>query len=618
MDALSWLNDHAAPPPPPPPPTPAAAEPVRSPQEVPWLKSVLQVYPGSRHGNVETRGLDSDFALDTYVETALEQKLFDELSSRRVRLIILCGNAGDGKTALLQHLAGRFGVERLQSSQRLWEASTRDGLTLRANLDGAAAYQGRSANELLDEFFTPFLIGPPTEDVAHLLAINDGRLLEWIDEKERNAGPVPLTGELKRLLDPDLAAGQVSAHLKLISLNRRSLVGGLNRDAHQIKTEFLDKLIDRMLGGAKKRDIWKPCQTCSAFDRCVAGRNAALLLAGNNTGEAKLAGRVKDRLAEAFQAVHQRGEVHITARELRAAISYILFGVYYCTDLHDDPGLTPPAFWDMAFDPSSPGRQDKVEVLRELTFLDPGLEAHPKLDRWLEGKSARLLSGGGPCYPGLATASARRRAYFEWQRAEIEAVAGGSDALGLAHGAHLEFFREAGFHDAAGNAALCARLCRGISQLESLPPVALGRCERVPLKVTPRTPTETTFWVEKSLVRFRLEADVPTQGPEIPALHRRLRLIYAPQRGGEDVLSMGYELFHTLLELADGHQLSELRSDDLFANLAIFTQRLAQEDEERLLAWNPKAGETVHEIGIRRGGEKQVLVCGKLGGDGSR
>ncbi|MEN9631624.1 MAG: hypothetical protein RL077_28, partial [Verrucomicrobiota bacterium] len=41
----------------------------RSPQQVEWLNSLLCIYPGSPHGNIETRGLDSDFALATYVET---------------------------------------------------------------------------------------------------------------------------------------------------------------------------------------------------------------------------------------------------------------------------------------------------------------------------------------------------------------------------------------------------------------------------------------------------------------------------------------------------------------------------------------------------------------------
>ena len=91
-----------------------------------------------------------------------------------------------------------------------------------------------------------------------------------------------------------------------------------------------------------------------------------------------------------------------------------------------------------------------------------------------------------------------------------------------------------------------------------------------------------------------------------------MNLVYRAANGREDILSMGYELFHTLLSLASGEQLSELRSDDLFANLAIFTQRLAKEDEGHLLAWNPKAEATVYRLGIRRSNARQIIECAPL------
>ena len=128
--------------------------------------------------------------------------------------------------------------------------------------------------------------------------------------------------------------------------------------------------------------------------------------------------------------------------------------------------------------------------------------------------------------------------------------------------------------------------------------------------ITPRTPTETYFWVEKPLDRFRLEAEWPlVRDIPLPILPRRLNLVYRAANGREDVLSMGYELFHTLLSLASGEQLSELRSDDLFANLAIFTQRLAKEDEGHLLACNPKSDTTLYRLGIKRSLSEQQLAC---------
>ena len=144
--------------------TSAGAESERSERrenEVPWLKSLLQSYPGSRWGNTETRGLDSDFAARTYIETDLERALYRAIRERRVRLVILCGNAGDGKTALLQHLARRLGLGDQPSAERIVKGRLDDGLMVRMNLDGSASWKGRSADQLLNNFLAPFQQGPP-------------------------------------------------------------------------------------------------------------------------------------------------------------------------------------------------------------------------------------------------------------------------------------------------------------------------------------------------------------------------------------------------------------------------------------------------------------------------
>ncbi|MEK7994029.1 MAG: hypothetical protein AAB403_09525, partial [Planctomycetota bacterium] len=142
---------------------------------------------------------------------------------------------------------------------------------------------------------------------------------------------------------------------------------------------------------------------------------------------------------------------------------------------------------------------------------------------------------------------------------------------------------------------LCARLCGGISRLEDLPPQALDRPDVVPLRITPRTPTETAFWVEKPLTAFRLEADIPPEA-EVDRLHRQAFLIYRYRDGREEGLRLGAELFHLLLELSDGYQLGDVSTDDTFAHLSIFVQRLVREDEREMLAWNPMQDESIYRI----------------------
>lgn len=575
-------------------------------QEVEWLKSLLQSYPGSRWGNRETRGLDSEFAKSTYVPTPFEDALIEDVRARRIRLVVLCGNAGDGKTALLQNLADRLGVGSHQSSDRILNGRTDDDLVVRMNLDGSASWQGKSADELLDEFMAPFQNGAPSEDIAHLLAINDGRLLEWINNHD-----TPLTFELSEMLDVATGYDQAtestgtasSSHIRFISLNQRSLVGSITPDGESVQTKFLASLVDRLYGGEEAQSKWMPCKTCSAQDRCEVFKAARIFGPEGIPGEpTAVRNHARERLFAAIQAVHLRGETHITVRELRAALVYILFGVHYCLDYHrgdDRLGSGDPwSYWDRTFSSESPGRQG--ELLRDLVRFDPALEAHPQIDRYLLGSLPSENRRPALPHHGLPLNSARRCAYFEWTTEEIEELTGEPDALGLATGRHLQHFRDLAIRgNVAERERLTKQLCHGISRLQALPPQALDRPDVVPLQISPRTPTETQFWVEKPIRHFRIEAEY-LGGKErdgLDRLHREVLLIYQYQNVDlEERLRLGAELFHLLLELKDGYQLGDDSSDDTFAHLSIFVQRLVREDHRQLFAWSPLRENTVYRV----------------------
>lgn len=587
----------------------AEPEPLR-PNVVPRVRDILSAYPGSRFGNTETRGLDTDFAFDTYVETGLDKALPEAVRTGAVSLVVLCGNAGDGKTAFLQHLADKLGAGALPSKNRVWEG-TIDGRALKINLDGAASWNGRSADELLDEFFGPFQRGAPEAARAHLVAVNDGRLLEWIDHSEsvNDGKSTPLTEQLAAAMSGNGDA--IAPHIRLIELNQRSLVGGINRAAGRISADFVDSMIARLIGGESAPEIWQPCETCTAKDRCPMRRSAMMMGASCDQLVLDEGRLLRERLIAALQAVHQRNEVHITARELKAALSYILFGLYACEDLHADPTVTLHHPADYAFDADSPLRQG--ELLRELARLDPGLEAHAKVDRYLRGRAPPDPAHGARRFRDverspLQLRRARRRAYFCWTDAQIEAVGGGKDALTLKDGRHLAPFRDFPLLPDIEQAGIKTKLCKGLSLLESLPEVAFRASGTMPVRIVPRTPTETAFWVSKPLDRFTLEAERFVAPEGLETLHRFLRLSYCPQNGPVERLDISLELFSLLMELADGVQIMDAFSDDVFANLGVFTQRLAQEDERSLSAWNPAKEGAVFTIGIEGRSAGQTIV----------
>lgn len=579
------------------------------PNEVARVKEILSTYPGSRFGNAETRGLDSEFAFDTYVPTALDTALPAAIASGDVSLVILCGNAGDGKTAFLQRLVQTLGGEPPQSSKRIWAGSLA-GRAAMINLDGAASWKGRSADSLLDELFGPFLNGPTSDHRVHLVAVNDGRLMEWIEHAEKEHGETVLTSELAAALSRQ--SEELSPHIRLVELNNRSLVGGPDIARGIITTNFVDELVRRLVGGNAAASIWAPCRTCTAQARCTMKRSADMMGASGDLSILTDGNRLRARLTDALQIVHNRNEIHITTRELKAAISYILFGLQACEDLHENPDLEPHDPADHAFNPESPARQG--ELLRELARLDPALEGHARVDRYLVGRGGPDPAHGARRFRDvsgrpLPLRNARRRAYLDWSTDQVQAVGGDGHALTLRDGRRADEFRRFPLLSDEEQSLIKQRLCNGLSRLEALPDLAYCKTDRVPIRVVPRTPTETAFWIEKSLERFSLVTERFQVTIGMETLHRYLTLRYSSDHGGIDELRIPLELYSLLMDLADGVQILDAFSDDVFANLGVFTSRLAQEDERALNAWNPADSEKVHHLGIvSRAGRQTILL----------
>ncbi|WP_417381897.1 protein kinase domain-containing protein [Gimesia sp.] len=576
----------------------------RTPNKVPWLAELLSTYPGSPRGSIETRGLDSDFAHQTYVETNLEANLLEEIKQRKVQLVILCGNAGDGKTAFLQHLSIQLGLGKQDSAKRVSMGSAM-GLSVKINLDGAASFKDQTADDLLNDLFEPFLQGSSDIPRVHLVAVNDGRLLQWAEDYEIQHQETPLTDWIIDTLIGDHSPQQQMDHIRLVNLNERSLVGDARvlpvNEEDKVNwaptTEFFNSLLDRMIGGKKHEEIWGPCHTCSAASRCTAW-NSVQTLTGMGISGQSVASNVRQQLASALQAVHQRGQVHVTTRELRGALSYIFFGVHYCDDLHKQPELEPDNYWNRAFASNSIMRQG--ELLAELQRLDPAYGANPTIDRYLRSHDPSVDPLYPPKFPHQdSLISKRRRAYFEWIAEQAKQVSGDAHAVELFQSESLRQFREVAILSSDQRSELTRKLCYGISRLEQLPHRVLRRSGVVPLKVMPRTPVETTFWIEKPLNRFHLTVDETGKNGGVEWLANSLILRFDYRDGRTEELRLGSDLFGLLLELAEGYQIMDSANDDIFTNLSIFTQRLAQEDEREAFAWNPSQPGEVFRLGIR-------------------
>ena len=294
-----------------------SAEEAAKPNYNPYVSRLLTLYSQARRSNTGTRGLD-EIARLTYVQTRLDSKLAPAISSGNYRLVIVTGNAGDGKTAFLQQVENLFklngaSVEFLPSKNgSRWDFQ---GVRYETNYDGSQDEGDRTNDSVLSEFLSPFegsSLKGLEGSAARLIAINEGRLLDFLAHSEfadRFAG-------LRRFVLEALNAEQQPAKALLVNLNLRAVTAG-----------GVESLMERQLVAMLKDELWSPCADCAHASKCPIKHNVDTLRAPG-AGEA-----VRERIRRLFEVVHLRRRAHVTMRDLRSSLSFLLMRDHGCDEV---------------------------------------------------------------------------------------------------------------------------------------------------------------------------------------------------------------------------------------------------------------------------------------------
>lgn len=286
----------------------------------PYVGHLLTVYSQSRRSNAGTRGLDL-ISEQTYVETALDRDLLPSVLSGEFSLVIISGNAGDGKTAFLQMLERRAEerhatVDRSRPNGARFELS---GHRFLSNYDGSQDEGDQNNDDVLRSFLAPFA-GTDANAWAkgaetRLIAINEGRLVDFLESHQANFSA------LRAIVAGSLQSGLPTQGVAVVNLNLRSVVA----TPPGIEGSILERLLKRMTD----QKFWEPCGRCDLKSRCYAFHNAQTL-------QDETAGpHVIERLKRVYAITHLRGRLHITLRDLRSALAYTLVGTRDCNQIHE-------------------------------------------------------------------------------------------------------------------------------------------------------------------------------------------------------------------------------------------------------------------------------------------
>lgn len=409
----------------------------------PYVTRLLTLYSQARRDNSGTRGLEG-IAQHTYVPTRLDKYLLPDVVNGRYRLVIITGNAGDGKTAFIKSLEKYVIAHDGHMDQPTPNSSilTYQGTQFITNYDGSQDEGAERANDkVLNEFFATFTDEQLAQNAAkkrvHLIAINKGRILDFFMDGDNSSQFSQLADTIKNFFDPDETTRPLPDWLTIIDLNNRSIVAA---DSDEADKSIFERQLEELL----RPEFWSPCQTCALKDRCFIKYNADTL-ADPTSGPT-----VRERLRTLFEIVHLRRKLHITMRDMRSALSWMIFRDHNCDNVAellseqpDEASQLELLYYNAFAIDGKPlaGRHDDrlVALLRQ---IDPAEVANPADDRtlhfqtlshlrlmtfdgrsqlattWLEDWELKIGWDAAQNKETLAThrkkhAIMRRRAYFE-------------------------------------------------------------------------------------------------------------------------------------------------------------------------------------------------------------
>ena len=338
----------------------------------PFVSYLLTLYSQSPQTNAGTRGLD-DLGRRTYVPTLLDDGLMPDVIAGKFKLVLITGNAGDGKTAFLQQLEAQAGEQaQLVSSEALLNGRrfTTVQRAFLTNYDGSQDEDDRANGEVLREFFAPFKGDDPTrwpDTETRLVAINEGRLVDFL-QTERAQFPA-----LLRLVEEGLQTGSDAHGVAVVNLNLRSVVAnGQGLD---------DSILERQTRLLTHPKFWQACQNCNLKDKCYALHNA-------QTFQDRTAGpQVLERLKTLYTLTHLRGRLHLTLRDLRSALAFTLASARDCAEIHQlyadgRRDEIAAGFYFNAWMGAESATVDRLLSL--LQDVDVGAASDPRMDRGLD------------------------------------------------------------------------------------------------------------------------------------------------------------------------------------------------------------------------------------------
>ncbi|GAB2566489.1 ATP-binding protein [Kribbella endophytica] len=253
---------------------------------------------------------------DPHFEAVALEFLTDLIERPEVRLIVLTGDAGHGKTSLCARLLQRLGRDPVEAHQTIRDLDT-SAEPIAKTVGGRDIRLLTDLSEVGREEAAPLLarLVEPVDDSIAIVCANEGHL--------RSSVSADVTGRSQVIIDT------------LVNGIQFGLVAGPDPGVQVINLNFQSTAPDGkdgLVGWATREwsadgRRWRSCQRCDARESCPILANHRSLSDGDHGV------RRREGIRNLFAAAERMGTV-ITTRQALAIVAYAVTGGLVCEDVH--------------------------------------------------------------------------------------------------------------------------------------------------------------------------------------------------------------------------------------------------------------------------------------------
>lgn len=328
------------------------------------------LYSQSRYGNAGTRAGFKMSAFDrlTYTKTKLDTELLKAIVAGTYRLVIITGNAGDGKTAFIKQIES-FATEIAKFTNKNGANFQINGIPYQSNYDGSQDEEDRANNEVLADFFLPFENKNDFSSVSEgrIIAINEGRLVDFL----QSSGNFNHLAEIIEDYFYNGGHSELPEGLMVINLNLRSVTA---------KSDGSESLFRSQVRKLTQPMLWSKCSACPQSGFCFIKYNVDTLT------DTAAGDEVINRLEWLMRTISYKRELHITMRDLRSFIAFMISRDCACSDIpimYQKYQEQPEKYWQYYYfnitSPDSEKSNDRlISLMRETDLAQVSI---PSIDR---------------------------------------------------------------------------------------------------------------------------------------------------------------------------------------------------------------------------------------------